>query len=549
MRIALPALFAGVLFATAPVFAAPCASLTALKLSTTTITAAQVVEAGSFRVPGLRPAALPADELRAFERLPAFCRVQGIIAPSSDSHIEFEVWMPLSGWNGRYLGVGNGALAGSITYGAPGVITSNDPTLQSALMDGYATSSTDTGHEAASLNDGKWALGHREKIIDYGYRAVHETAERAKAIIGAFYRRAPEHSYFDSCSNGGRQGLMEAQRYPADYDGVIAGAPAASITQLNAHMEWDVQATDKDPASYIPANKWPAVQAAVLEQCDVLDGLKDGLIEDPRRCDFKPSVLLCHGPESPSCLTAPQITALEKIYAGPRDSQGRQIFPGLVPGGETGGPIGWALAVSGPARGQSAYYGLLQGFADLMQNPHPDLLTADVEHDADRDDAALGHILNATNPDLTAFEARGGKLILYHGWSDPVISPLATVAYYEAVVTRMSRRDAERFTRLYMVPGMPHGFGGSGPNTFGTTMLSALDRWVEKGVAPQAIIATKYRTNGDPASGIIRTRPLCPYPEVARYKGTGSTDVAANFACSAPRHRSDTHGRGDPPQH
>ena len=533
MRITLPALFAGVLFATAPVFAAPCVSLTALKLPATTITAAEVVPAGAFRPPTADARALPADELRAFEHLPAFCRVQGVIAPSSDSHIEFEVWMPVSAWNGKYLGVGNGGYAGSITYGEPGV--GNDATLQSAVMAGYASSSTDTGHEAASSSDGKWALGHREKIIDYGYRAVHETAERAKAIIRAFYRRAPAHSYFDSCSNGGRQGLMEAQRYPADYDGVIAGAPAAAMTHLAAGFgEWVIQATEKDPTSYIPANKWPAVQAAVLAQCDAIDGLKDGLIEDPRRCDFKPSVLLCPGPESPSCLTAPQITALEKLYAGPRDSQDRQISPGLVPGGEAGGPIGWAVAVSGHAPGQSAIDHLLQGWADLVQNPDRDWLTADVEHEVDRDDAAVGHILNATNPDLTAFEGRGGKLILFQGWSDPLVSPLATVNYYESVVTRMSRANAERFTRLYMVPGMPHCFGGSGPNTFGTTMLTALQHWVEKGVAPQAIIATKYRTNGDPASGIVLSRPLFPYPEVARYQGTGSTDVAANFACGAP---------------
>ncbi len=295
MRIALPALFASVLLATAPVFAAPCASLTALKLPVTTITAAEVVPAGAFRPPGLRADALPADELRAFEQLPAFCRVQGVIAPSSDSHIEFEVWMPVSGWNGRYLGVGNGGFAGSLMYWDPGVSSEQLPTLQFGLTAGYATSSTDTGHEAPQA-DARWALGHREKVIDYGYRAVHKTAETAKAIIRAFYRRAPAHSYFDSCSNGGRQGLMEAQRYPADYDGVIAGAPAASFTQVVAEFEWDVQATEKDPVSYIPANKWPAVQAAVLEQCDALDGLKDGLIEDPRRCDFKPSVLLCHGP-------------------------------------------------------------------------------------------------------------------------------------------------------------------------------------------------------------------------------------------------------------
>lgn len=232
-------------------FAAPCASLTALKLSNTTITAAQVVEAGAFWPPGLRPHALPADELRAFERLPAFCRVQGVIAPSRDSHIRFEVWLPVSGWNGKYLGVGNGGYGGSITYSG----------LASALKYGYAVSSTDTGHEGS---DPRWALGHPQKLIDYGYRAIHETAEKSEAVIRAFYRQAPRYSYFDSCSNGGRQALMEVQRYPGDYDGVIAGDPAASLTHLRVESEWIRQATEKDPASYIPADKYPAIQAAVL---------------------------------------------------------------------------------------------------------------------------------------------------------------------------------------------------------------------------------------------------------------------------------------------
>ncbi len=533
MRIALPAGVVSALMMTAPVFAAPCASLTALKLPATTITAAGIVAAGTFRPPASRPGALPAAEIQALEHLPAFCRVRGIIAPSSDSHIEFEVWMPVSGWNGKYLGVGNGGYAGSITYWRPSVTTSNDPTLQSALMAGYATSSTDTGHEAGEI-DGRWALGHHEKIIDFGYRAIHETAENSKSIVHAFYGEAPRHSYFDSCSNGGRQGLMEAQRYPADYEGVIVGDPAASFTHLTVENWWVQQVTEKEPASYIPADKWPAVQAAVLAQCDARDGLEDGLIGDPRRCDFKPSVLLCHGPESPSCLTAPQIAALEKIYAGPRDPRGGQIYPGLLPGGETGGPIDWAAAISGSARGHTVMDGLLAGWADLMQSPTGHSHSISAESLARLYDVALGRVLDATNPDLTAFEARGGKLILFHGWSDPGIPPLATVDYYERVVARMGRADAERFTRLYMVPGMPHCFGGSGPNTFGTPMLSALDRWVGKGVAPQAIVATKYRTNGDPASVIARTRPLCPYPQVARYKGTGSIDAAANFACGAP---------------
>ncbi len=542
MRIVLPAAVISALFMTAPVFAAPCASLTALKLPATTITAAEVVPAGAFRPSGLRPATLPADELRAFEQLPAFCRVQGVIAPTSDSHIEFEVWMPVSGWNGKYLGAGNGGFSGAISYGVG---------LATALMAGYATSSTDTGHEASVADaggstDGKWALGHPQKIIDNGYRAIHETAEKSKAIIHAFYRRSPRHSYFDSCSNGGRQGLMEAQRFPADYDGVIAGAPHLSTTVF-VNLEWIRRATESDPASYIPAEKWPAIQAAVLAGCDALDGLKDGLIDDPRKCDFKPSVLQCHGPESPTCLTPPQITALEKIFAGPRDSQDRQIYPGMLPGSVSAGPRGQAGIISGARRGRSAIDAFDRGFHYLMQNPRWSLLAADPGRDARRYDAALGRILTAISPDLAAFQARGGKLILYHGWSDPLLSPRATIEYYDSVVARMGRADAQRFTRLYMVPGMQHCAGGPGPNTF--DMLTALDRWVEKGVAPQAIVATKYRTDGEPASGIIRTRPLCPYPQVARYKGSGSIDVAANFACSAPGHRSDTHGRGGPRQH
>ncbi len=529
MRIVLPAAAISALFMTAPAFATPCSSLSALRLSNTTITAAEIVAAGTFRPPVSPSAPLPADELRAFERLPAFCRVQGVIESPSDSHIEFEVWMPVSGWNGKYLGVGNGGFSGAISYGFG---------LAPALLGSYATSSTDTGHEAsvaagAASFDGTWALGHPQKIIDNGYRAIHETAEKSKAIIHAFYRRSPSYSYFDSCSNGGRQGLMEAQRFPADYAGVIAGAPHLSTTVF-VNLEWIRRATESDPASYIPADKWPAIQTAVLAGCDALDGLKDGLIEDPRKCDFNASVLRCHGSQSPSCLTPPQITALEKVFAGPRDSQGRQIYPGMLPGSVSAGPRGQAGIISGAGRGRSAIDVFDQGFHDLMQNAGWSLLGASPERDARRYDTALGRILTATDPDLTAFQARGGKLILYHGWSDPLLSPRATIEYYESVLTRMGRADAQRFTRLYMVPGMQHCGGGPGPNTFGTEMLTALDRWVENGVAPQAIVATKYRTDGDPASGIIRTRPLCPFPQVARYKGTGSTDVAANFACSAP---------------
>ncbi len=522
MRIVLPAVVISALSLTAPVFAAPCASLTTLKLSNTTITAAGIVAAGAFRPPTSQSAALPAGELSAFERLPAFCRVQGVIAPTSDSHIEFEVWMPVSGWNGKYLGTGNGGYAGSIRYWAPAASASNIPNLQSALTAGYASSSTDTGHEAAGMDE-RWAHGHPQKIIDFGYRAVHETAEKSKAVIRAFYDRAPRHSYFDACSNGGRQALMEVQRYPADYDGVIACAPALSLTLLFVGEEWKQQILEANPASTISSDKFPAIDAAVLAACDATDGLEDGLIEDPRRCDFKPSVLRCRGPESPQCLTPPQITALEKIYAGWRDSQGKQIFPGVPPGGEH-----QALDATVPATMNAS-----SDWADLVQRPAWDFRTASPLHDAREFAAAWGRVLDATDPNLAAFQARGGKLILFQGWSDGNVPPGVTIDYYRRVIARMGP-DARRFIRLYMVPGMWHGFGGPGPDTCGARMLAALDDWVDKGVVPRAIIATKYKVDGDPASGVVRTRPLCPYPQVARYNGTGSIDVAANFACSAP---------------
>lgn len=519
LRMSLPALLTGAALVGPPAFAGPCEALADLTLPTTTITAAQVVAAGTFRPP--EPAGtVPADELRSFDALPAFCRVEGVIAPSSDSHIRFEVWLPLRAWNGRYWGVGNGGYGGSITYSG----------LVAAVRYGYAVSSTDTGHEGSSP---RWALGHAQKLIDYGYRAIHETAEKSKAVIRAFYLRAAKYSYFDSCSNGGRQGLMEAQRYPGDYDGVIAGDPAAFLTHLRAESEWIRQATEKDPASYIPASKYPAIKAAVLAGCDARDGLEDGLIDDPRKCDFKPSVLLCHGPESASCLTAPQITALKKIYAGPRDSQGRQIYPGLEPGGETGAN-GWGTWISGSAPGRATIDALDRGWAYLLQNPTWDLRTANLEHDVNDYDAALSRVVNAIDPNLRAFRARGGKLMLYNGWNDPDVSPLATIQYYDSVVRRMGLAEAESFTRLYMVPGMQHCSGGPGPNTFTARMVIALQDWVEKGVAPRAVIATKFRTDGDPASGVMRTRPLCPYPQVARYKGARSIDDASNFVCRAP---------------
>jgi len=521
-------------FFAAPVFAATCESLASLQLPSTTITTAQTVAAGAFTLPPDTPPPPPGlGPPGLFKAMPAFCRVVGFIQPSTDSHIEFEVWLPSAGWNHKFEGAGNGGFAGSINY----------TELAPALIAGYATSSTDTGHKGSAI-DAKWALGHPEKIVDFGYRAIHETAEKSKAVIRAFYGEAPQHSYFSSCSNGGRQALMEAQRYPADYDGLIAGAPAANWTRIMAGFTWNQQSSEADPSSHIPAAKFAAVGTAVSAACDALDGVKDGVIDDPRKCHFDPAVLLCKGAESASCLTQPQIAALKKIYAGPRNSKGEPVYPGFQPGGESStNPLGWAAWFSGPAPGASAQYAFAtQGGAYMIyQNAAWDYRAANFDKDVKIADDTMGARLNAIDPNLKALKDRGGKLIIYHGWSDPALVPTATVSYYENVVAKIGPKDTASFARLYMVPGMNHCALGPGPNSFGAgpgrgadpgfSMFAALERWVENGTAPDKIIATKYQMDGNPTSGVARTRPLCPYPQVARYKGSGSTDEAANFAC------------------
>jgi hypothetical protein len=513
----------------APLAAATCDSLVGLKLPATTITSAQTIGAGTFTLSADPPP--PRSLLSSFKKLPDFCRVEGVIQPSSDSHIEFEVWLPAFGWNGKYHGEGNGGFAGRINYAG----------LAASVLSGYASSSTDTGHKGEAT-DARWALGHPEKIVDFGYRAIHETAQKSTAIVRAFYEEDVKHSYFSSCSNGGRQALMEAQRYPADYDGIIAGAPAGSFTHIGASFTWDLQATEIDPASYIPADKYQAIEAAAVAACDARDGVKDGVIDDPTKCDFKPATLLCKGPESAACLTQPQITALEKIYAGPRNSQGQQVYPGFLPGGEAG-RNGWAAWISGDAPGKSVQYAFAtQGGANLwFQNVAWDFRTFNLDRDVKIADDSLGSRLNAVDPNLKALNDRGGKLILYHGWNDPALAPLATVNYYQSVVAKMGPKVAADFVRLYMVPGMQHCGGGPGPDSFGDapsgtkedpqhSMSAALERWVEAGIAPDKIIATKYA-----GKDVVRTRPLCPYPKVARYLGTGSTDEATSFTCAEPK--------------
>jgi hypothetical protein len=501
-----------------------CEGLAKLTLPGVAINVAQAVPAGSFTPPVGAPIA----------NLPPFCRVAGVIRPTGDSNIQFEVWMPESRWNGKFQGIGNGGFAGSISFGP----------MAAAISHGYATASTDTGH-TGGVTDATWALGHPEKVADFGYRAIHETAARAKAIIDAFYGQRPRRSYFSSCSNGGRQALMEAQRFPADYDGIIAGAPANHWTHLLTAALWDVQATMQDPASYIPADKVPAIESATLAACDIQDGVKDGVIDDPSRCGFDPSDLLCKGPDSNTCLTAPQVAALKKIYSGPQNSKGAQVFPGYSVGGEAGGS-GWPAWIMGAGPGKALMYAFgTQFFTNMLYNNAAwDWRTFTVDRDMTTADEKLGPVMNAIDPDLKKFKARGGKLILYHGWSDAAIPPVNAIRYYQSVVSKMGAKNAQPFVRLYMVPGMQHCGGGPGPNSFGQASVplsdaqhdigAALERWVEQGIAPDTIIATKYKTGTNPASGVARTRPLCAYPEVAHWKGSGSTDDAANFECMKP---------------
>jgi feruloyl esterase len=527
------ALFAALLLAVSisaatPALAASCESLNGLKLADTTITSAQTVAAGAFIPPGMT--APPAS----VKNLPAFCRVIAEIKPAKDSDIMIEAWMPLTGWNGRYRGQGTGGFSGRIDY----------PGLALAVARGYAAASTDTGH-AAPGTEATWALGHPDKIVDFGYRAIHEMTVKAKAVIKAFYGEDPKHSYFAGCSNGGRQALMEAQRFPNDYDGILAGAPANYWTPVFATFIWDIQATQKDPASYFPASKLPAIAAAVTAACDAHgeDGVNDGILNDPRTCHFDPATMVCKGADSDSCLTAPQAAALKKIYSGPKDAKGKQLFPGFLPGGETG-PGGWQTWVTGSAPGKDWQDVFAAGFFNnMVSTKEPmDFKTADVETAAKLADEQQGKTLNATDPNLRPFLNHGGKLILYHGWSDAALPPEGAINYYNSVELAMGRDVAGKLVRLYMVPGMQHCAGGPGPSSFGQMgtqddpqhdIYAALEQWVEKGTAPEKIITTKYVSDADHSQGVKMTRPLCPYPQAAKYNGTGDTNDVANFSCVA----------------
>jgi feruloyl esterase len=489
---------------------AACESLTALSFPNATITIAQSVPAGSFTTPFNQ----------TLINLPAFCRIAATLKPSSDSTIKIEVWLPTSsprvalpaapqggsGWNGKLLAVGNGGWAGSIPY----------PALANALRRGYAATATDTGHEG---NGGSFALGHPERLVDYAYRSEHEMTVAAKVIVGAFYGTTPSRSYWNGCSTGGRQALVEATRYPDDFDGIIAGAAANPKTLLDAWRMWMAQVAMKDQADRILPSQYSLIHRAVLAQCDAIDGVKDGLIEDPLKCRFDPKAIVCKSTDDLSgeatCLTPRQALSARALLGGVKTPKGKEIFPGYAPGSE----LGWGLLMGGP----EPYSVPLDQYRYIVFNdPKWDWRTFDLERDLAAAEKAGAGTLSAVSTDLSAFTQHGGKLLMYHGWADQDVPPLASINFYNSV----QPKSAQESVRLFMVPGMNHCTGGEGPNTF--DVVAALEQWVEHQKAPTRILAS----HANVADGKIdRTRPLCAYPQTAHYRGRGNINDAENFVC------------------
>jgi Tannase and feruloyl esterase len=519
-----------------------------LSMPHTTINSAETVPAGTFS-----PANRGGANAKPVTGLPTFCRVTATLAPTSDSKIGVEVWMPTSGWNGKLQAIGNHELGGVIFYGDMGA----------ELKRNFAVASTDTGHTETA--DASWASGHPEKMADFGWRAVHEMTVTAKAVVSAFYGANARYSYFNGCSSGGREALKEAQKFPDDYDGIISGSAMNYWTHSHLVHIWEAQAMLKDGidgASYLPPSKYPLVINAALAQCRARDSEAPGddFLVNPSRCDWSPKTLVCQAGQDPNtCISAAQAQALEKIYAGWRNSKTKEeIYPGAT---RTSVPS-WAAWATRPgtspdgltANGPAQQY--LQWLA--FDNPKWDWRTLNFDSDVALTDAsdAKGPQINAIDPDLRGFQKRGGKLIEYHGWVDPGFSPEYAVQYYESAVRAVRKNagvadedaalsETQKFYRLFMVPGMGHCTGGPGPNAFGGLaqpaapldpqhdLVSALEQWVEGGVAPAQITATKY-VKDDPAQGIAMQRPICAYPEEPHYKGSGSTADTSNFMCVKP---------------
>ena len=513
-------LFAAILIFAAPVFAQGGVQFRDYKGPAPTANP-RVSCAGLVAMTGYELSVYSAAIVPASDSAPEHCRVGVLVQPD----MNIEVNLPTQ-WNGRLYMFGNGGYAGE-SFEAAGRAASRARGLKA----GFVTAATDTGHSAQRDPGGTFAV-NRQKFIDFGFRSLHVTAETAKRVIAAYYSSPLTKSYFDGCSTGGRQALILAQRFPADFDGIIAGAPtlAYSAGQL-ARIYWK-QALAANP---IPAAKLGLLASRVYDACDAKDGLKDGLIDNPLRCDFRPARDLprCDGADRENCFTAGQIAVLEKIY-GDVMRHGKRIFPGWPVGAEVAGPngqSGWLGQVIDTASGQSAWNGYASGFVRFILGPGTPLANftdadAIAKFDVEKDYEGLAfasHVLDATDTDLTPFRQRGGKLLMYFGWADPQLNPRVAIEYYEEVAAKVGSSTNE-FARLFLVPGMFHCGGGVGTSTFDTA--TPLVDWVETGQAPASIAAARMV-----GGKVSRTRPLCPWPEVAKYKGSGSIDEATNFTC------------------
>jgi feruloyl esterase len=490
-------------------FAVSCEGLASLHLSDGKITMATNESAGT--VMGLTP--------EPIDNLPKFCRVAATLMPSSDSNVRIEVWMPIAGWNGKYEGTGNGGYAGSIEY----------QSLAEGLRRGYAAANTDMGTSRPPGQDADALIGHPERWKDWGSRSTHEMTVAAKQIIQAFYGKAPRFSYFAGCSTGGQQGLLEAQRFPNDYDGIVAGAPANNRTRLHMGFIWDFAAAEDKPGSYLPPSKLSTISAAVLGACPAQRAVAtDNFLSNPQACQWDPGALLCAAKDASDCISAEQVTTVRKFYEGPRNPvTGASIYPGLARGSE----LDWDHVM--PQKTDPIYDALFKWTFGTSWSWR----SFDFNRDVSIVDSTLGPMVNATGANLQLFKQLGHKLIVYHGWADAIVPSLESINYFRSVEKAQTEEAASHargeveemqgFYRLFMVPGMAHCAGGPGLNELDG--VESLELWVEKGIAPGKILAKRVENEVT-----TMTRPVCPYPQIARFNGTGDSNDAASFSCSDP---------------
>jgi feruloyl esterase len=487
--------------------ATPCPDLKSLALPHATITLADPIDAGAFR-----PPAGGRGNPQQFADLPAFCRIQATLAPTSDSDIKVEVWLPAAaGWNGKFRGTGNGGLGGGAAVGAG--------PLAAALRDGYAAAGNNTGHEGGS----DYAIGHPEKIKDFGYRSSHEMTVFSKALIAAYYDSSLKYSLMSESGGGTIAALSAAQRYPEDYDVLAVISMSSYLSHHTFGQMWIWYATHQDEASFIPPAKYPAIHQAALKACDAQDGLADGIIGTAERCRFDPAAIQCKtADDSPDCLTTPQVAAARKIYAGPKNPRtGEQIYSPLYPGSE----LGWAQ-LAGGAEPLGIPVDFFRNY--VFQDPKWDYKARPLNFDSDvaRADRPEVAPVNAVDPDLSRYFARGGKLLLIGGWNDASVPPNVAVNYYKAVVAKVGAQQVRDGMRFFMVPGMSHGLGTNGEENFNANTLALIEQWKQSGKAPGQLILDHYK-NGMK----VGTRLACQYPQIATYKGTGNQEDSSSFTC------------------